>query len=94
MKKKAVNSVIQCDFMDLLLTGYYCIHHVFEGTGRRKLCEKYGFMVALRPAEHNKLHEDIACEESLAYKQQCQQWYEENIGNRSGFILEFGKNYL
>lgn len=94
MKKKDCRSVIQPQFADLLYTGYYCIHHVFEGIGRRRKCEEYGFMVAVIPKVHEQIHRHINTGEALKYKQQCQKWYESNIGTREKFILEFGKNYL
>lgn len=34
-------------------SSHVAIHHVFPGVGRRKLCEKYGFIVPLEPSLHN-----------------------------------------
>lgn len=46
---KKLFSVIQDDLSVCIVTGStnVAIHHIFPGKGRRKLCEKYGFVVAL-----------------------------------------------
>ena len=93
MKKDNVRSVIQPDFNDLLDTGYYCIHHVFQGVNRRR-CEKYGFLVALRPKAHDKAHEAANTGKQAEWKRECQRYFEQNIGTREQFIQEFGRNYL
>lgn len=74
------------------------IHHVFPGTCRRKICEKYGFVVPLHPAlhqwapdsVHNKPNQGL----DLKLKQDCQRYYEEHYGTREEFIKVFGKSYL
>ena len=93
MKKKDVKSVIQSDFADRLETGYFAIHHVFQGVNRRR-CERYGFLVALRPAEHEHAHAAANEGIQLSWKQQCQRYFEEHYGTREEFIKEFGRNYL
>ena len=74
------------------------IHHVFTGTGRRKLCEVYGFIVALRPDYHTTadyaLHKNPNKGLDLELKQKCQRYFEENVGTREDFILHFEKSYL
>lgn len=93
MKRGDVRSVIQADFADRLATGSYALHHVFQGVNRRR-CEEYGFLVALRPAEHNEVHESANTGKALDLKQQCQRFYEKHYGTRKQFINEFGRNYL
>lgn len=81
--------MIQPEFDDLIATGYYAVHHVFPGANRR-ICEKYGFLVALRPAEHDRVHRT----NDAVYKERCQRYFEEHYGSRKEFIQIFGKGYL
>lgn len=94
MKKQDLRSVIQSDFADKVATGQWPVHHVFEGIARRRKCEKYGFLVCIHPDVHEMCHENTSGGAALYYKQRCQIYYEKNIGGRSEFIKEFGKNYL
>lgn len=74
------------------------IHHVFPGTGRRKLCDKYGFIVPLEPALHNmssaSVHSNPNTGLDLRLKQECQKYFESHYGSRKKFIEVFGKSYL
>lgn len=74
------------------------IHHIFPGNGRRKLCEKYGFIVALRPDYHNMSNYSVHALPNygldLVLKQTAQRYFEEHYGSRSDFIREFGRSYL
>lgn len=74
------------------------IHHVFPGVGRRKLCEKYGFIVPLTPELHNMSSESVHGNPNksldLKLKQKCQKYFEKHYGSRKEFILSFGKSYL
>lgn len=74
------------------------IHHIFPGKGRRKLCDKYGFIVALRPDYHNmadySVHSLPNYGLDLVLKQEAQRYFEAHYGSRSDFIREFGKSYL
>lgn len=83
-------SVLQDDFEDLLATGYYAVHHVFPGIRNRKKCEKYGFVVALRPAEHDRIHRT----NSREWKAAAEWYWLDNIGTEGEFIKTFGKSYL
>lgn len=91
---KNPKSVIQDDFQDRLLTGMFCIHHVFDGTGRRRKCEKYGFLVAITPEAHALIHAHPLSGYDLYLKQECQKYWEENIGTRQEFIKEFRRSFL
>ena len=71
-------------------------HHIFEGTGRRKLSEKYGCWCYLCARHHNMSNEGVHFNKELdsRLKQQCQKAWEYQIGTREQFIMLFGRNYL
>lgn len=71
-------------------------HHIFEGTGRRKLSEKYGCWCYLCARHHNMSNESVHFKKELdlKLKQQCQKAWEYQIGTREQFIMLFGRNYL
>lgn len=98
--KRKLKSVLTDDLGHCYVTGSntVAIHHVFPGTGRRKLCDKYGFIVPLEPALHNmssaSVHSNPNTGLDLQLKQECQRYYEENYGSREKFIKVFGKSYL
>lgn len=71
-------------------------HHIFEGTGRRKLSEKYGCWVYLCARHHNMSNEGVHFNKplDLKLKQQCQKAWEYQLGTREQFIMLFGRNYL
>lgn len=77
---------------------HVAVHHVFPGTGRRKLCEKYGFIVPLAPELHNmsdvSVHSNPNRGLDLRLKQECQEYFEKHYGDRREFIGVFGKSYL
>lgn len=73
------------------------IHHIFYGTANRKKSEKYGFIVPLHPRWHTDSNDAIHRGNKkldLHLKTSAQTYYEQNIGSRTDFILEFGKSYL
>lgn len=89
MKKENLRSVIQDDFNELLLTGEYCVHHVFPGVSRRRKCEEYGFLVALRPAMHWEIHNEPNGTIDSMLKDACKKYWVEHIGTLEDFQLEF-----
>lgn len=95
-----VKSILTDDLEHCYVTGSnnVAIHHIFPGTGRRKLCEKYGFIVSLEPRLHNMSNESVHSNPNkgldLELKQECQRYFEKHYGNRQEFIKEFGKSYL
>lgn len=97
---KKLKSVLTDDLEHCYVTGSgnVAIHHVFPGTGRRKLCEDYGFIVPLEPGLHNmsgeSVHRNPNTGLDLRLKQECQVYYEEHYGSRKEFISVFGKSYL
>lgn len=72
------------------------LHHIYEGTGRRKVSDKYGLTVKLCPMHHNASEQGVHFnrENDLILKQMGQRYYEENIGTREDFIRDFIKSYL
>lgn len=95
-----IKSVLTGDLEHCYVTGssYVAVHHVFPGTGRRKLCEQYGFIVPLEPSLHNmsaiSVHSNPNKGLDLQLKQRCQKYFEAHYGDRSRFISLFGKSYL
>lgn len=95
-----IKSILTADMEHCYVTGSnnVAIHHVFPGVGRRKLCEKYGFIVPLEPSLHNmsdvSVHSNPNKGLDLRLKQECQRYFEAHYGGRKEFIKEFGKSYL
>lgn len=93
-------SVLTDDLGRCYVTGssHAAVHHVFPGTGRRKLCEKYGFIVPLEPALHNmsdiSVHSNPNKGLDLQLKKKCQEYFEVHYGSRREFIRIFGRSYL
>lgn len=70
-------------------------HHIYPGFNRKK-CEKYGYVIPLRPDLHpNGAQAGSTWKEIDDYlRRACQKDYEKNHGSREDFIKEFGRNYL
>ena len=88
MKAKECRSVIQPDFQDLLATGCYAVHHVFPGRNRGR-CEKYGFLVALRPAAHEEAHSEPEGALMKFWQERAHEYWLENIGTEEELREEF-----
>ena len=88
MKKTDLYSIIQPDFRDLILTGEYAVHHVFPGRNRKK-CEHYGFLVALRPWQHDEVHRHPNGVANRSFQKMCYDYWIENIGSADEFRKEF-----
>lgn len=71
-------------------------HHIIFGTANRRKSEKYGLKVWLCPQHHNMsgagVHHNRVLD--LKLKQMAQRHYEEYIGTREAFIIDFGKSYI
>jgi len=97
---KKLWSVIQEDLSDCYASKSTneAIHHIFPGKGRRKLCEEYGFIVALRPDYHNMSNYSVHSLPNygldLVLKQEAQRYFEGHYGSRKDFIDKFGRSYL
>lgn len=70
-------------------------HHIYEGSGRRKLSEQYGCWCYLCARHHNMSNQGVHFNKvlDLKLKQQCQKAFEWNH-TRDDFIKIFGRNYL
>ncbi len=91
-------SVLQ-DIKECIVTGdTYNLHnhHVLYGTGRRKLSEKYGYVVWLRGDWHNLDIHGVHFNKELdtRLKILAQEHFEANHGSRDDFIKVFGRSYL
>lgn len=97
---KRLKSILTDDLEHCYITGssHVAIHHVFPGTGRRKHCDGYGFLVPLTPELHNmsdiSVHNNPNTGLDLQLKQECQRYFEKHYGTRQKFIEVFGKSYL
>ena len=71
-------------------------HHIYYGTGNRKISEREGCWCYLCGAHHNlskwgvHFNKDL----DLRIKQECQERWERKNGTREQFIQTFGKSYL
>jgi hypothetical protein len=73
------------------------LHHVFEGTGRRKLSDKYGLTVWLCARHHNMSDEGVHFNRKLdlTLKQASQKKAMKHYScDAETFIRIFGKNYI
>lgn len=70
-------------------------HHIYEGSGRRKLSEKYGCWVWLTGEWHNMSDHGVHFNKplDLKLKRECQQKFEE-AHSRKEFMQIFGRSYL
>ena len=71
-------------------------HHIFYGTANRKLSEKYGCWVWLCPAHHNMSDDGVHFNKALdtKLKQECQEKWEAEYGDRDKFRKIFGKSWI
>ena len=95
---KRLTSVFTDDMDSCFFTGSHCVepHHIFGGSNR-KLSEKYGFVVPLRPDLHpNGASADPRHRKKIDdhLKKMAQEYFEANYGSREDFINTFGRNYL
>ena len=86
------------DMDSCFFTGYTQVerHHIL-GNSNRKLSEKYGYIVPLRPDLHPngvQANRKYAKQIDDHLKQMAQKDFEEKHGNRALFIELFGKSYL
>lgn len=93
------SSILTGDFDTCYLCGgrRECVHHIFEGYGRRiAVSERHGFIVPLCHRCHNmsnwSVHENKQLD--LKLKQVAQERYERLGHSREEFIKLVGRNYL
>lgn len=71
-------------------------HHVFFGTGQKKISDKYGFYAYLCPNHHRGQPDGVHGgnkELNLTLKRHCQREFEKEYLH-SDFMKEIGRNYL
>ena len=88
-------SVLTDDLEHCYITGSrgVHIHHIFPGRANRKLSEKHGFIVPLRPDWHNMSNYGVHFnrELDLELKCKCQEWWLQNGRTEEEFRNVFGK---
>ena len=98
MRKSKRFSILTDDLEHSYLSGMpaECIHHIYEGTGRRQRSEREGFIVPLTNREHNMSNHAIHFNQELDLyiKRKCQKAYEDLGNTREDFINLIGRNYL
>ena len=72
-------------------------HHIYFGTGKRAISDKYGFWVWLTGELHNQselgVHGKDGHDLDIKLKQDCQRAFEKNH-SREEFIGLIGRNYI
>ena len=71
------------------------LHHIFGGTGKRKISDENGFTVWLTAEYHNMSDKGVHFnrELDLMLKRECQKKFEETH-SRLEFLKLIGRNYL
>lgn len=71
------------------------LHHIYFGTGNRKVSDQNGFVVWLTPTYHRDAKKGVHFnrEFDLLLKQECQAKYEE-MHSREEFMRLIGRSYL
>ena len=71
------------------------MHHIFYGTGKRALSEKYGLTVWLRPDWHNMSNYGVHFDHvfDLQLKREAQKRFEQEYGHKEWMKI-FGRSYL
>ena len=94
LKSVFTEDMEHCYFTD---APYPHIHHIFYGS-RRKLSEKYGFVIPLAPYLHEfekwSVHDNPNAGLDLKLKRMAQTYFEEHYGSREDFRQVFGKSWL
>ena len=84
-------------FTDNMDKCYFCEnprmdkHEIYRGKNRSNSM-KHGFVLPMCRYHHDKCQEDVDFNEF--WHRQAQLYFEENIGSREEFLVEFKKNYL
>lgn len=98
MRKSKRFSILTDDLEHSYLSGMpaECIHHCFEGYGRRQISEREGFIVPLTNREHNMSNNAVHFNKKLDrhFKQLCQSKWESIGHSREEFIKLIGRSYL
>ena len=98
MRKSKRFSILTDDLEHSYLSGTptNVIHHIYGGNGRRKISERYGFIIPLTPKEHNMSDEAIHFNKpvDMMIKRKCQAKYESMGHTGEEFISIIGRSYL
>ena len=91
-------SILQGDKKECYITGRtdnLHLHHIYFGTGLRKISDIYGFTVWLTAEYHNMSNKGVHFNRQLdlKLKRDCQRKFEETH-TRAEFMALIGKNYL
>ena len=72
------------------------VHHIYPGSGRRKLSEEDGCWCYLCARHHNLSDKSVHFDRELDLwlKKICQKKWEEKKGQRNDFIRRYGRSYL
>lgn len=93
---KTKSIIVECmDNCFVCGSPYVEVHHVFYGTAKRKLSDKYGLIVPLCEEHHRgqtgvHFNRDL----DLHLKKLAQEKFEALYGANTSFREVFGKNYL
>ena len=71
------------------------LHHIYYGTGNRKISDKHGFTAYLCAKHHNMSNNSVHFnkEMDLTLKRACQAKFEQ-AHSREEFVRLIGRNYL
>lgn len=73
-------------------------HHIFPGSANRKKSDKRGLVVWLCDVDHRtgktSVHNNPNGQIDRYLKTTAQKYYEEHIGSREQFRMEFGKSFI
>lgn len=75
------------------IEGHMDVHHIFEGSKRRK-CDEYRLVAHLCRSCHEHVHSSKGEEYRNALHELAQKVYEMEIGSREDFIDEFILSYM
>ncbi len=94
-----MDSILQTKKECLICKAQYQLHlhHVFGGTGKRKISDREGLVVWLCPFHHNASNHSVHLNRELDLKVKRwaeKKWLERNNKTVEDFIKLFGKNYL
>ena len=93
MRKSILTDDLEHSFLSGIPTNV--IHHIYQGTGRRKISEREGFIVPLTPAEHNMSDNAVHFNRKLdLYLKRLGQKKYEETHTREEFIKLIGRSYL
>lgn len=96
-KSVLVNDMNTCYECGLYGTEYQMVeaHHVLFGSYQKTNCTKRKLLLPLCSRCHKgNAGPHMNREKDLEYKMMAQEYYEENIGTREEFRMEFGRSYL